>query len=90
MKLLIWFPVLLMIAIVSSSCIPDPLEVEGIPKVKPEIVVTSQIIPDQSLVVLLTKCLKEVLRDDDIAKDAFVAVSTKPVIWASRSNQPWS
>jgi hypothetical protein len=42
------------------------------------------------VVVLLTKCLKEVLRDDDIAKDAFVAVSTKPVIWASRSNQPWS
>jgi len=44
----------------------------------------------RSVVVLLTKCLKEVLRDDDIAKDAFVAVSTQPVIWVSRSNKPWS
>lgn len=36
-------------------CIPDPLEVRGIPIVKPQIVVSSQIVPDQSLVILLTK-----------------------------------
>lgn len=38
-----------------SACIPDPLAVEGIPVVKPEIVVSTQIVPDESLVVLLTK-----------------------------------
>lgn len=43
------------IPVVLWSCIPEPLEVEGIPVVKPQIVVSTQIIPDQSLVVLLTK-----------------------------------
>lgn len=38
-----------------TSCVPDSLEVKGIPVVKPQIVVSTQIIPDQSLVVLLTK-----------------------------------
>jgi hypothetical protein len=37
------------------SCIPEPLDIDGIPVVKPQIVVSTQIIPDQSLVVLLTK-----------------------------------
>jgi hypothetical protein len=40
---------------VLTACIPEPLEVEGIPVVQPQIVVNTQIIPDQSLVVLLTK-----------------------------------
>jgi hypothetical protein len=38
-----------------NACIPEPLEVTGVPVVKPEIVVSTQIVPDQSLVVLLTK-----------------------------------
>jgi hypothetical protein len=37
------------------SCLPDPLEVKNIPAVKPQIVVSTQIIPDSSLVVILTK-----------------------------------
>jgi hypothetical protein len=41
--------------LVLSSCLPEPLEVTGIPVVKPQIVVSTQIIPNQSLVVLLTK-----------------------------------
>jgi Domain of unknown function (DUF4249) len=36
-------------------CLPDPLEVKGIPVIKPHIVVSTQLVPDQSLVVLLTK-----------------------------------
>lgn len=40
-----------------ASCLPDPLEVTNIPAVKPEIVVSSQIIPDEGLVVLLTKTI---------------------------------
>lgn len=37
------------------ACLPDPLEVRNIPVVKPEIVVNTQIVPDGSLVVFLTK-----------------------------------
>jgi hypothetical protein len=37
--------------------LPDPLEVKNIPEIKPEIVVSSQIIPGQGLVVLLTKTI---------------------------------
>ena len=38
-----------------SACLPEPLDVKGLPVVKPQIVVSTQIIPDQSVVVLLTK-----------------------------------
>jgi hypothetical protein len=60
MRLDKYFPGLITMAAFSvfmlvTSCLPDPLEVDGIPVVKPEIVVSSQIIPDQSLVILLTK-----------------------------------
>ena len=44
----------------------------------------------RSVVVLLTKCFKKVLRDDDIAKDAFAAVSMRPIVYISRMNKPWS
>src|SRR5687767_1524432 len=48
-----------------SSCIPDPLEVENVPKVKPQIVVSTQIIPNQSLVVFLTKTVGALEASDD-------------------------
>jgi Domain of unknown function (DUF4249) len=38
-----------------SGCVPEPLDVDGIPVVTPQIVVSTQFIPNQSLVVLLTK-----------------------------------
>lgn len=37
------------------SCRPEPLEVTNIPAVEPEIVVASQIIPDGTLLIMLTK-----------------------------------
>jgi Domain of unknown function (DUF4249) len=37
------------------SCVPDPLPVNNLPQLKPKIVVASQIIPNQGLVVLLTR-----------------------------------
>jgi len=46
---------LLPLAMLVWSCIPDPLEVKGVPKVKPQILVSTQILPGQALVVLLTK-----------------------------------
>jgi hypothetical protein len=48
-----------------TSCLPDPLEVDGIPVVKPEIVVSSQIVPDESLVILLTKSFGALDASDD-------------------------
>ena len=38
--------------IILAAFIPDPLDVEGIPVVQPQIVVSTKIIPDHSLVVL--------------------------------------
>jgi len=40
---------------IMMSCLPEPLSIDGLPVVKPEIVVSTQIIPDRALVVLLTK-----------------------------------
>jgi hypothetical protein len=54
------------------SCLPDPLEVDGIPKVKPEIVVSSQIIPDESLVILLTKSFGALDASDDSDPEALL------------------
>lgn len=49
--------VILILGALAVSCLPDPLEVKNIPEVKPEIVVASQIIPNQGLVVLLTRTM---------------------------------
>jgi len=48
-----------------SSCLPEPLDVKGIPVVKPQIVVSTQIIPDQSVIVLLTKTFGALDASDD-------------------------
>jgi hypothetical protein len=68
-----------------SSCLPDPLEVKDVPVVKPQIVVSSQIIPDQSVVILLTRTIgalnasedsdPETLIDQIAVNDAFVTVT---------------
>lgn len=47
--------IFLTVALLACGCLPEPLDVPGLPVVKPQIVVSTQIIPDQSLVVLLTK-----------------------------------
>jgi hypothetical protein len=51
--------------LILGACIPDPLDVSGIPKIKPEIVVSSQIIPDQSLIIFLTKTFGALDASDD-------------------------
>lgn len=48
-----------------SGCLPEPLDVDGLPVVKPQMVVSSQIIPDQSLLVLLTKTFGALDASDD-------------------------
>jgi len=44
-----------MIGLIVAGCIPDPLEVKGIPAVPQQIVVTTQMVPDRSLIILLTR-----------------------------------
>lgn len=46
---------LLGIFFIFSSCLPNSLDLENIPAVKPEIVVASQIVPEEGLVVFLTR-----------------------------------
>lgn len=48
-----------------TGCLPEPLDVDGLPVVKPQIVVSSQMISDQSLVVLLTKTFGALDASDD-------------------------
>lgn len=38
-----------------SGCLPDPLEVDSVPEAPPQLVVSTQIIHDQSLLVLVTR-----------------------------------
>jgi hypothetical protein len=47
--------VLCLLTAALSGCLPDPLPVDDIQALKPRIVVSTQIVPDQSLVVLLTR-----------------------------------
>jgi hypothetical protein len=60
-----WKSLVLSSLFVVYGCIPEPLDVDGIPVVKPEIVVSTQIIPDQSIVVLLTKTFGALDASDD-------------------------
>ena len=54
-----------LIPIVVSGCLPEPLDVDGLPVVKPEIVVSSQMVSDQSVVILLTKTFGALDASDD-------------------------
>lgn len=46
---------LLVISLIVAGCIPDPLAVKGLPVVPQQIVVTTQMVPDRSLIILLTR-----------------------------------
>jgi len=61
MKWLVGFSIFFLMV----SCLPEPLAIDGLPEVKPQIVVSTQIIPDRSLVVLLTKTFGALEGSDD-------------------------
>lgn len=63
----------LVFIIILSGCLPEPLDVQGIPVVKPQIVVSTQIIPDQSVVVLLTKTFGALEASDDSDPEALLS-----------------
>lgn len=48
-----------------SGCLPDPLEVDSVPGAPPQLVVSSQIVPDQSLMVLVTRTFGALEGSDD-------------------------
>lgn len=69
-----------------SSCWPEPLEVKDVPSAKPEIVVATQLIPDQAIVVWLSSTFgildknidsepEEVLKEI-VVNDALVTISS--------------
>jgi hypothetical protein len=66
----LWWPKALVVSAISvlltlGGCLPEPLGVDGLPVVKPEIVVSAQIVPDRSIVVLLTKTFGALDASDD-------------------------
>lgn len=70
-KVLLWSAFAWMSALL-TSCIPDPLNIDGVPVVKPQIVVSSQIIPDENLVVLLTKSFGALQAVNDSLPEEFL------------------
>lgn len=48
-----------------SACFPDPLEVSTVPRASDQLVVSSQIVPDSSLLVLLTRTFGALDASDD-------------------------
>ncbi|HET9486492.1 MAG TPA: DUF4249 domain-containing protein [Chryseosolibacter sp.] len=68
-----WVTVLLLPAmLLLGSCLPDPLEVHSVPQAKEELVVSSQIIPDQSLLVLLTRTFGALEASNDSDPEALL------------------
>ncbi|MGC1243960.1 MAG: DUF4249 domain-containing protein [Chryseosolibacter sp.] len=53
------------VAWLMTSCFPDPLEVQTIPEAKVEMVVSTLMIPDQTLMVLLTRTFGALDASDD-------------------------
>jgi hypothetical protein len=60
--LLLFLP---MASISIFSCLPDPLGVKTVPRIRPQLVVSTQIIPDESLLVLLTRTFRALDAHDD-------------------------
>jgi Domain of unknown function (DUF4249) len=52
-----YFLLTILVGLLLSSCLPDPLEVKNIPTLKPRLVVSSQIIPNNTVSVLLTRSI---------------------------------
>lgn len=50
-------PLLLLILSVLGGCIPDPLDVDNVPSLQPKIVIGSQVIPGQGLMIYVTRSI---------------------------------
>jgi hypothetical protein len=57
--------VLVGVSVLLSRCLPDPLPVNSLPPLRPTIVVSSELLPDSSVVVLVTNSFGALEADDD-------------------------
>ena len=83
--------------IMATSCIPEPLDVDNIPSVKPMIVVSSQIMSDTLVVVGLTRTIGALdasaesdpyaLIDEIAIKDATVTLTVNGQVYTLPHNQ---
>ncbi len=64
---------MVMIALALSACLPEPLPVGELPKLETKIVVSSQIVPEQGLVVLITKSIGALDAGRDSDAEALLA-----------------
>ena len=48
---------LMVIATVMTQCLPEPLDIDELPELKPKIVVSSQIVPGTGLIIFLSKSI---------------------------------
>lgn len=55
-----------------SSCLPDPLDLDDIPELKPEIVVAAQLLPEEGLVVFLSKTFGALEANDNSDAEALL------------------
>jgi hypothetical protein len=82
----VYFALLMAVALSLFCCMPEPLEVDDIPDITPEIVVSSQILSDTLVVVALTRTISALdageetdpyeLIDKIAIKDAVVTLTT--------------
>src|SRR5687767_269507 len=72
-KILSMFSLTFVFGIALVACFPDPLLINGLPKVTPQIVVSTQIVPDESLVVLLTKTFSALEGNEDSDPEELLA-----------------
>lgn len=56
---------LLAALLLNVSCMPEPLQVDNVPSIKPEIVVSSQVMSDTMLAVILTRTISALDANDD-------------------------
>ncbi|HMJ70671.1 MAG TPA: DUF4249 domain-containing protein [Cyclobacteriaceae bacterium] len=64
--------VFLVFSVLVSACLPDPLEINTIPQLESKIVVSSQMIPDFAVAVLLTKSVGALDASDNSDPQALI------------------
>lgn len=73
MKVMKLILAMMIIALAVAACLPEPLPVGDIPTLQPKIVVSSQIVPEQGLVVLITKSIGALDAGRDSDPEALLA-----------------
>src|SRR5688572_28229275 len=76
------------VLVASVSCIPEPLSVDDVPQLKPKIVVSSQMGPEQTVIIFLTKSIGALEADEDCDIESLleqIVINDAQVIISSNS-----